>query len=205
MPRGAIWAPSRLENSPGPKTADSLRMYPRSRVFLKYVCHMSTAKALEIEMAKRKIRPHPGALAELLKRQNMTQTEAAAASGIDRKTLAKIDRGEDVKEDTLQNLAKKLSVPSTYFEPPADDMSCREVSQPDNPRFHNLMLRKVDAEGLAEMLGSRTIHWQLNVHTVDEETVPLLEQLEDAVERFSRVPTGRPTLEQRRQLKSVVG
>ena len=108
-------------------------------------------------MAKRKIRPHPDALAELLKRQNMTQTEAAAASGIDRKTLAKINRGEDVKEDTLQKLAKKLSVPATYFEPPADDTSRREASQPDNPRFHNLMLRKVDAEGLAKMLGSRTI------------------------------------------------
>jgi transcriptional regulator with XRE-family HTH domain len=119
-------------------------------------------------MAKRKIRPHPGALDEFLKRQNMTQTEAAAASGIDRKTLAKINRGEDVKEDTLQKLAKKLNVPSTYFEPPADDTSRREASQPDNPRFHNLMLRKVDAEGLAKVLGSRIIHWQLNVHTVDE-------------------------------------
>ena len=102
-------------------------------------------------MAKRKIRPHPGALDEFLKRQNMTQTEAAAASGIDRKTLAKINRGEDVKEDTLQKLAKKLNVPSTYFEPPADDTSRREASQPDNPRFHNLMLRKVDAEGLAKV------------------------------------------------------
>jgi transcriptional regulator with XRE-family HTH domain len=137
-------------------------------------------------MAKRKIRPHPGALDEFLKRQNMTQTEAAAASGIDRKTLAKINRGEDVKEDTLQKLAKKLNVPSTYFEPPADDTSRREASQPDNPRFHNLMLRKVDAEGLAKVLGSRIIHWQLNVHTVDEETIPLLEQLEDAVKDFHR-------------------
>jgi transcriptional regulator with XRE-family HTH domain len=138
-------------------------------------------------MAKRKIRPHRGALAEVLKRQNMTQTDAANASGIDRKTLAKIDRGEDVKEETLQKLARKLSVPTTHFDPPAGSSVDQVDSQPDDPRWLSLTLRKIDAERLGDLLKANGwMNWQLNVHTVDDGIVPLLEQLEDAVKDLHR-------------------
>jgi transcriptional regulator with XRE-family HTH domain len=137
---------------------------------------------MERQMAKRKVRPHPGTLAELLKRKEMTQTDAASASGIDRKTLSKIDRGEEVKLETLQKLAEKLNVPATHFEPPADNSISPAESKPDDPLRLNLMLRKIDAARLTEMLlASERINWQLNVHTIDDETVQLLEQLEDAV------------------------
>lgn len=132
-------------------------------------------------MATRKIRPHPGALTKLLKQQNMTQTDAANTSGIDRKTLSKIDRGEDVKEETLQKLAKKLNVPATHFEPPASN-SDGEASQPDDPQYLHLMLRNVGSDRLAEMLAAtENIRWKLNVRTVDDDAIQLLEQLEDAV------------------------
>jgi transcriptional regulator with XRE-family HTH domain len=138
-------------------------------------------------MAKRKIRHHRGALAEVLKRQNMTQTDAANASGIDRKTLAKIDRGEDVKEETLQKLARKLSVPTTHFDPPAGSSVDQVDSQPDDPRWLSLTLRKIDAERLGDLLKANGwMNWQLNVHTVDDGIVPLLEQLEDAVKDLHR-------------------
>jgi transcriptional regulator with XRE-family HTH domain len=137
-------------------------------------------------MAKRKVRPHPGALAEVLKRQNMTQTDAASRSGIDRKTLAKIDRGEEVKEETLQKLASKLDVPATHFDPPSSDSAHREATQPGDPKFLNLMLRNLDAERLAEMLSTtERIQWRLNVHTLDDETIQLLEKLEDAVKSLN--------------------
>lgn len=133
-------------------------------------------------MAKTKVRPHPGALAELLNKKDMTQLDAAGVTGIDRKTLAKINRGEDVKLETLQKLAKKLNVAATHFDPPADDSVSRTDTKPDDPRWLSLMLRKLDAVDLAEMLSvTERIVWQLNIHTVDDETVPVLEQLEDAI------------------------
>ena len=133
-------------------------------------------------MAKRKIRPHQGALAELLNKKDMTQLEAADVTGIDRKTLAKINRGEDVKLETLQKLARKLSVPTTHFDPAADSSVDQVDSQPDDPQWLSLTLRKIDAERLADLLkGDSSMNWQLNVHTVDDGIVPFLEQLEDAV------------------------
>jgi hypothetical protein len=133
-------------------------------------------------MAKRKIRPHPGVLSELLKSKKMTWTAATedAARGtkvIDRKTLTKIDRGEEVKLETLENLAKQLGVPTSYFDPPANNSVSQLEEHPGS-----VMLRKVDAKGLADLLkGSIRYQWQLNVHQVDDEAVAFLGQLEGAV------------------------
>lgn len=136
-------------------------------------------------MSKKKVRPHPGALAELLKRREMTQMDAASVSGIDRKTLAKINRGEDVKLETLQKLAKKLNAPATHFDARADNSESQVGSKPEEPRWLNLMLRKVDAENLAKMLPTtQRINWQLNFHTIADEAFQFLEQLEEAVNGF---------------------
>jgi transcriptional regulator with XRE-family HTH domain len=148
-------------------------------------------------MAKTKVRPHPGVLGQSLKERNMTQEEAAKACGIDRKTLAKINRGQEVKLETLQKVATKLKVPITYFDPPANSSVGAGKSINQFPKdqviadawdeahgFVSLLLRKVDLFELSEMLciiESERIEWKLNVRTVDDETISLLEQFEDAV------------------------
>jgi transcriptional regulator with XRE-family HTH domain len=134
-------------------------------------------------MAKIKVRPYPGALAELLKSRDMTQTDAKSVSRIDRKTLAKIIRGEEVKLETLQTLANRLNVPTTFFDPPAGSSVDPVDGQLEDSKSSSLMLRKLDANDLPEMLRRTTrVKWELNnVHTIDEKTIPLLEQLEDAV------------------------
>jgi transcriptional regulator with XRE-family HTH domain len=135
-------------------------------------------------MAKIKVCPHPGALSELLKSKGMTQVDAARVSGIDRKTLAKIDRGEEVKLETLQKLANKLRVPIAHFDPPSGSSIDQVDSQLEEPG--SVMLRKVDAEGLADLLKHNVSHqWQLNVHQVDDEVAAVLEQLEGAVSELN--------------------
>jgi len=136
-------------------------------------------------VAKRKVRPHPGVLKQLLKDKNMTQAEVAAKpGGIDRKTQAKINRGEEVKLKTLQELANKLKVPITYFDPPAGSVDQVEVID-EAHGWLSLPLRKVNVDDLSEKLlfisDSERIEWKLNVRTVYDETISLLEQFEDAV------------------------
>jgi transcriptional regulator with XRE-family HTH domain len=103
-------------------------------------------------VAKIKVRAHPGALAELLKSKGMTQMDAKSVSDIDRKTLAKINRGEEVKLETLQTLANKLKVPTTFFDPPAASSLDQADSQRDDPQRLDLMLRKVDADQLVNLM-----------------------------------------------------
>jgi transcriptional regulator with XRE-family HTH domain len=129
-------------------------------------------------MAKIKVRPNPGALSGLLKRKAMTQVDARDATGVDRKTLAKIDRGEEVKLETVQKVANGLRVPVNFFDLPAT-----ELAEQDD---HNLItLRELDTDGLSELLQKAdTITWHLKLPRVDKKVRELLKQFEDAVSYF---------------------
>jgi hypothetical protein len=97
-----------------------------------------------------------------------------------RKTLTKIDRGEDLKEGTLQKLANKLRVPVDHFYPRANGLIDQEDSQPEGP-----MLRKLDWGRFVDLFGfSERVHWHLNVHKADVETIVFLERFEIAVNDY---------------------
>jgi transcriptional regulator with XRE-family HTH domain len=136
-------------------------------------------------MAKIKVHPHPGALSGLLKQKNMTQEEAKDATGIDRKTLRRIERGEQVKEDTLRKLANGLRVPVHHF---VDVPSAAELTKqdPEAPLWpHSLMLRELDADGLLGLLKkSKQIRWLLNLKSADQKVFGLLEEFERVVNRL---------------------
>jgi transcriptional regulator with XRE-family HTH domain len=117
-------------------------------------------------MAKRKVRPRPGTLLDLLKQKGMTQMDAAVGEDrVDRKTLAKINRGEEVKVETLQTLARKLRIPVAYFFNPAP--AADETGNSFDPTY-SVMLRKLNPGRLAELIkGAEKIEWLLNVQIIE--------------------------------------
>jgi transcriptional regulator with XRE-family HTH domain len=132
-------------------------------------------------MAKIKIRPRPGALSELLKKKGMTQMDAFEKTRVDRKTLSKIDRGEEVKLETLQQVANKLQVTEEFFRHPA----AAELTGDDGPEPGTIMLRKIDAARVADLIGdAHRIKWHLNANVPEDEARQFLEDLETAVEKF---------------------
>jgi transcriptional regulator with XRE-family HTH domain len=144
-------------------------------------------------MAKIKVRPHPGALSYLLKKKGMTQMDASAKTRVDRKTLLKIERGEEVKLETLQQAATKLQVTEDYFlhPPPVEvvyDDDAHSALEPGN-----IMLRKLDSARLDAILkGAARIRWELNARVQHEAARKSLEEFEELVEQFRQQLT-QPT------------
>ena len=134
-------------------------------------------------MAKIKVRPRPGALSELLKTKGMTQMDAFEKTRVDRKTLAKIDRGEEVKLETLQQVVTKLQVTEEYFRyPPVTEL----IETGDDPEPGTILLRKLDVARLQELFEEdpKRIKWHLNAKVRDDEARKFLEGFETAVEKF---------------------
>jgi transcriptional regulator with XRE-family HTH domain len=126
----------------------------------------------------------------------MTRVDAWTATGVDRKTLAKIDRGEEVKQETLQKLANNLGVPISFFDPPeSESPAIRKLTEKDGGEPGNffdaeIMLREFDAEGLSELLRkAKRVRWHLNLQVVDEKVHELLEQFDKAVYELRRYLT----------------
>ena len=144
-------------------------------------------------MAKIKVRPQAGALSDLLKRKQLTQMDVARPpSSIDRKTLAKIDRGEEVKLETLQRLAKKLHVPDNFLESPqpsaAESVENYDlgVLPPDEHLWQRvgrvLLLGKLDFERLSQLIqAAEYVQWTLKIKAADEKVRKLLGEFEEAV------------------------
>lgn len=133
-------------------------------------------------MAKIKIRPRPGALAELLKQKGMTQVDASEKTRVDRKTLSRIDRGEEVKLETLQQVVTKLQVTEEYF---LHLPAAETVDNGDAPG--TIMLRKLDAARLKDLFeGANRVIWHLNAHISDDEVRKFLKEFETALEDFRK-------------------
>jgi transcriptional regulator with XRE-family HTH domain len=138
-------------------------------------------------MAKINVQPRPGALSELLKRRGMTKLDASQKTGVDRKTLSKIDHGEEVKKETLQKMANKLGVPEGYFSRPVEATAADDSGVPSALEPGTIMLRKLDWTRLQELLeGTETLRWHLKAQVRDDVARTFLEEFEQAVENFRK-------------------
>jgi transcriptional regulator with XRE-family HTH domain len=143
-------------------------------------------------MAKKKMHARPGALKDLLNKREMTQSDAAKMTGMDPKTLREIDRGQEVKVETLQKLATSLRAPLADF---VETAEADDIGDPSDP-MHFVMLRKLNGESIAELLtkGAEVvglkgnIEWVLNVQIVDENARELLKELERVVSTARLIP-----------------
>jgi transcriptional regulator with XRE-family HTH domain len=134
-------------------------------------------------MAKINVDTRSGALWELLKKKGMTQVDAHQKTGVDRKTLSKINRGGPVKLEKLQRVANKLEVPVEFLQPPAAEVTV----DGDVPEPNTILLCKLDVARLFELLsGTERVEWKLNAHVKDEEARRFLEDFETAVENFRK-------------------
>jgi transcriptional regulator with XRE-family HTH domain len=137
-------------------------------------------------MAKITVRPRPGALSDLLKKKGMTQMDAFETTRVDRKTLSKIDRGEEVKLETLQKVANKLQVTEGYFNHPVPAAVDGDVSAVLEPG--TIMLRKLDWPRLEQLLrGAENLRWHLKALVRDDAARAFLEEFEQAVENFRKL------------------
>ena len=144
-------------------------------------------------MAKTKVRPQPGVLYGLLKKKGITTEEAARPdrTGIDRKTLAKIQRGEEVKQQTLEKLANGLRVPLSFFlDTPSvklTDPPAIELIEEDGEWTRALItLRELDTDSLSALLEkTEKIEWHLSrLQLIDEKVHGLVEQFGQAMQQL---------------------
>ena len=138
-------------------------------------------------MAKINVQPRPGALFELLKKKALTQEEAKKKTHTDRKTLLKINRGEEVKLETLQKVATRLGVPEEYLRQPQAPQAAAVTDNGDDPEPGTILLRWLDAERLKDLFeGVDRIIWHLNAEVRGHEARKFLEDFEPALDDFRK-------------------
>lgn len=110
----------------------------------------------------------------------VTQTYLAEVTGIDRKTLRAIDRGDAIKDSTLQKLALKMSLPPSSFLANAnvDDQSALQEDA-----SNEVLLSKMNSSSLCDCLdGCGTKTWKLELADIGEVEEKYLKQLDTEIE-----------------------
>lgn len=131
-------------------------------------------------MTKKMITAKPGVLTKLLEERGHTQTHLSEITGFDRKTLRAIDKGDRVKDTTLQRLAVKLNIPFSFIaisNDEADETSSEAGGQSD------LVVSKTSSTILRDQLaGCHSVEWRLQIDDVSDVEEKYLKQFDFDVE-----------------------
>jgi transcriptional regulator with XRE-family HTH domain len=136
-------------------------------------------------MGKQMKRAFPGALNAELTRQGRTQSELAQDLGMDRKTLRAIDRGQPVKDTTLQKIAVELRVPIDHLLKGPSEKN----SKNNNAGANSILLRAVKAPEIKALLSKAVIlKWKLLLDNLDSGTDTLeFESTDEVILKFEKV------------------
>jgi transcriptional regulator with XRE-family HTH domain len=143
-------------------------------------------------MALDKHTPRPGALKLAISKAGMTQAEFAQKARCSRTTLQKIDRGEPVKAETLNEIAQVLGLPVAHLlgseEKPEDTGPDQIVTDEDEVfgNFAKVLLRRLrttnDVMKLLPYAGD--ISWLLNACDLSNDQEAALVNFEQRLNQF---------------------
>src|SRR3974377_1457913 len=143
-------------------------------------------------MSKKLIAIPEGNLMRIAETKGLTNFSALKErTGVDRKTLRRINTGRPVKDTKLQEIADKLHVPIAHLlGPDAGDKSAH-VSNNNAYRYREIRLQRLDAAALREFaVETGNINWFLKVDQMSDELEALLLRLRNSLNAWFEVGRG---------------
>lgn len=143
-------------------------------------------------MAIEKVKPRVGALKEAMKNKDLTQERLREICGCSRTTIADINKGKEVKFDTMNEIAKALRIPIEHLIEQKNDANEENLSDEfvvaDYDWFRRVSIklqRIITANDLKQAIGhSKNIRWALQIEDMDEELSASLVNFEQKVTEF---------------------
>lgn len=145
-------------------------------------------------MALNKSTPRPGALKQAISNAGMTQAEFAKKARCSRTTLQKIDRGEPVKAETLDEIAQVLGLPVAHLlgtEEKPEDTGPDQIVVDEDEIFGTgtwvkiLMRRLKTTEDISNLLRfPGEISWSLNAGDIAKDQETALLSFEESINQF---------------------
>jgi hypothetical protein len=149
----------------------------------------------EETMVKTLTSAEPGALLKVgASKDNATIAALKERTGVDRKTLNRIQQGKPVKHSTLLQVARKLAVPVSRLLP---EQSLSGITSPSASNTHpktELQLKPLDTAILHEMLRSAStpadISWHIDLLSLTQRQEELLLDFENKVGELDKLVNG---------------
>lgn len=144
-------------------------------------------------MAVNKVKPRAGALLTAIENKALTQQDFAKKVGCSRTTLQDINKGKEIKSDTLRKIADELRIPMEHLlelkEPSEADDAQDQIVMYDFKDFGrdiSLRLPRIkSAEDLKKILQhTNTLIWSLNIKDITDEIEEALIEFERRVEEL---------------------
>lgn len=134
-------------------------------------------------MAKKMLKAQRGVIAKLMKDHEKSKAELAALTGVDWKTLHRIDLSIPVKDTTLQQVANRVGVPLGHLIDGVNTPTDEKAESLDYKATEEIMIRPVEPDRLRNQLTNcGRVRWHLDLMEVSADLAARLEEFEACIE-----------------------